>query len=158
MPNRDGLWTLGIQKNRDTGNKIYKSLRMYGPTNKDTALLRGRVEAKDGSATHIYYRAKVLNNGSRLIFDEVKPTTKEPSPKPNLAQRAAEIITIIASLGGTTTWPVVREKLTLPAESMPGPILVKALKERGMQTLKDPKTSTMIWKLIDREKLNGYTH
>ena len=115
-----------------------------------------RDKAKDESVTHISYRAKILNSGSRLVFDEVKQTTKEASPKPNLAQRAGEIITIISHQGEPPTWPVVREKLGLQVECMPGPILVRALRERGMQTIKDPKISTKIWRLIDREKLNGW--
>jgi hypothetical protein len=66
-------------------------------------------------------------------------------------------MTIVAQLGGTTTWPAVREKLGLSPKSTPSPFLVKALRERGLQTIKNPKTSTMTWKLIDREKLNGWT-
>jgi hypothetical protein len=50
-----------------------------------------------------------------------------------------------------------RERLGLPSESMPGPFLVKLLRDRGLLTLKNPKTSTMTWKLVDRGKLNRWT-
>jgi len=159
MPNGDGYWTLGIQKNRDTGNRIYKSLRMYPPTNNDTKPLRKRLEAEDGHVTHLYYRAKIQNHGSRIILDEVQSVTKQSTTEPNLAQRADEIIEFAAQTGGTTTWPVVREKLGLPSNATPSPFLVKLLRDRGLLTVRNPKTSTMIWKLIDREKLNGWaTH
>jgi hypothetical protein len=50
----------------------------------------------------------------------------------------------------------VRERLELPPESTPSPFLVKQLRDKGLLTIKNPKTSTMTWQLIDREKLNGW--
>jgi hypothetical protein len=157
MSNEHGYWTLSIQKNRDTGNRIYKSLRIYPPTNRDTEPLREKLEAQDGEHTKVHYKAKIQNHGSRIILEEVQLVAKRSTPELNLVNRADEIITIIAQLGGTVTWPMVREKLGRPVESMPGPHLLQALRERGLHTFKNPKTSTMIWKLIDREKLNGWT-
>jgi hypothetical protein len=157
MSNTNGLWTLGIQVNRKIGNKVYRSLRLYPPSNGDTELLMKRVQTEGGEDEKLYFTAKIQNHGSRIILDEVQTAAERPTPRVNLTQRADEIISIIAQLGGTTTWPTVREKLGLPQESTPGPFLVKQLRDKGLLTIKNPKTSTMTWKLTDREKLNGWT-
>jgi hypothetical protein len=156
MSDRGGLWTLGIQLNRKVGNKVYSSLRFYPPTNKETKPLLEKLQAEGGEDSKLYFNAKI--HGSRIILDQVRPEPKSTNTIPNLSERADRIILIIAQEGGTSTWPSVREKLGLPSHSMPGPFLVKQLKDRGLQTIKNPKTSRMIWKLIDREKLNGWPH
>jgi hypothetical protein len=153
--NKNGYWTLGKQKNRDTGHKIYTSLRIYVPTNEDTKLLLERLQAEGGEDAKLHFRAKI--QGSRIILTQVQLEAESSNYSPSMSERADKIIAIVAQLGGTTSWPTVREKLGLPTESMPGPFLVKQLRDRGMQTIKNPKTSTMTWKLIDREKMNGWT-
>ena len=156
MPNRNGYWKLGIQLNRRIGDKVYSSLRMYIPTNDDTKPLLEKLHAEGGERAELQFRARF--HGSRIILDQVQPGAESATPSSTLGERADQIITIVAQLGGNTSWPIVREKLGLPTESSPSPFLVKALKERGLQSTKNPKTSTMVWKLIDREKLNGWTH
>ena len=155
MSNKNGYWKLAIQLNRRIGDKVYSSLRMYVPTNQDTKPLLEKLQAEGGERAELQFRAKF--HGSRIILDQVQPEAESAITRPTIGQRADQIITIVAQLGGTTSWPAVREKLGLPTESTPSPFLVKALKERGLQSTKDPKTSTMIWKLIDREKINGWT-
>lgn len=155
MSSRDGHWTLGIQVNRKIGDKIYPSLRIYVPS-ADTELLLKRLQAEGGEDAKLYFNAKI--NGSTILLRQVQPQTHPKASRPSLAERADRIIAIIAQLGGTTNWPTVREKLGLPPECMPGPFLVKRLKDRGLVSIKNSKTSTMMWKLVDREKLNGYTH
>ncbi len=158
MHNEEGLWTLGIQVNRKIKEKPYTSLRLYIPSSEncsDRKLLLTRLQAEGGEDAKLYYRATI--RGSTITLRQVKPQTQPQAPLPSLAERADNIIAIIAQLGGSTTWPTVREKLGLQPESTPGPLLVKALRERGLLTIKNPKTSTMIWELINREKLNGWT-
>jgi hypothetical protein len=152
----NGHWTLGIQVNRKIGDKIHRSLRFYVPSNGDTKALLQKVQAEGGDVEKLYYSAKI--NGSTITLRQIQPQTRPQASRPSLAERADQIMAIIAQLGGTTSWPTVREKLGLPSKSTPSPFLVKALKERGMQSTKDPKTSTMIWKLIDREKMNGWAN
>jgi hypothetical protein len=151
---KNGYWTLGKQKNRDTGHKTYTSLRIYVPTNNDTKPLLERLQVEGGEDCKLYFRAKIQR--SRITLQQVKRDPEPTTPQTSLSERADRIIAIVTQEGGTSTWPFVREKLGRPAESMPGPLLVRALKDRGLQSVKDPKTSTMIWKLIDREKLNGW--
>jgi hypothetical protein len=122
--------------------------------NGDTNLLLKRIEAEGGKDAKLYYSAKI--NGSTITLRQVQPQTQQPTPHPSLAERADQIIAIIAQLGGTSTWPTVREKLGLPSDSTPSPFLVKQLRDRWLLTIKNPKTSTMTWKLTDREKLNGW--
>lgn len=155
MSDTDGLWTLGIQFNRKVGDKVYSSLRIYVPNNKDTKPLLEKLQAEGGEDSKLYYKAKI--QGSRIILNQVRPEPKSTIRVPSLSERADRIVFIISQEGGTSTWPAVREKLGLSPESMPGPFLVKQLKDRGLQTMRNPKTSTMTWKLIDREKLNGWT-
>jgi hypothetical protein len=159
MPNKDGYWTLGIQLNRKIRDKVYSSLRFYVPVNDDTKSLLKRLQLDGGEKSKLQYRAKIEGQGARIILTLTQPQyqTKASSPRLRIGELADHVIAIIAQEGGTATWPFVREKLGRPAESMPGPILVKALTDRGMKSTKDPKTSTMIWKLIDRERLNGWT-
>jgi hypothetical protein len=127
---------------------------MYVPTNKETKPLLERLQAEGGEKAELQFRAKF--HGPRIILDQVEPETEAPTPMPSLSERADQIITIIANEGGTSTWPRVRNKLGLPADSMPGPFLVKRLRDKGLITVKNPKTSTMTWKLVNREKLNGW--
>lgn len=155
MSDSDGLWTLGIQVNRKIGDKIYTSLRLYVPNNDDVKSLLKKLQAEGGEEEKLYYSAKI--HGSTIILRQVKPQTRPQAPPPSLAERADQIIAIIAQLGGTTTWPTVRENLGLSPDSTPSPFLVKQLRDRGLLTIKNPRTSTMTWKLIDREKLNGWT-
>lgn len=155
MSDHDGHWTLGIQVNRKIGDKVYPSLRIYVPSNGDTKLLLKRLQAEGGEAAKLYYSAKI--NGSTITLKQVPSQTRSQASRPSLAERADQIIAIVAQLGGTTTWPTVREKLGLPPESTPSPFLVKQLRDKGLLTIKNPKTSTMTWRLIDREKLNGWT-
>ncbi len=154
MSDQEGHWTLGTQVNRKIGEKIYTSLRLYVPIS-DAKLLSKRLQAEGGEDAKLYYSAKI--NGSTITLRQIQPQTQPQASPPSLAERADQIVAIIAQLGGTTTWPTVREKLGLPSESMPGPFLVRQLRDRGLLTIKNPKTSTMTWKLIDREKLNGWT-
>jgi len=126
------------------------------PTNDDTEILLKRVQAEGGEDAKLYFSAKI--NGSTITLRQVQPQTRPKASRPSLSERADQIIGIIAQLGGTTTWPTVREKLGLPSESTPSPFLVKQLRDRGLQTTKNPKTSTMTWQLMDREKLNGWTN
>jgi hypothetical protein len=159
VSNKEGLWTLGIQVNRKIKEKPYTSLRLYIPSSEncsDRKLLLARLQAEGGEEAKLYYSAKI--HGSTITLRQVKPQTQPQTSPPSLAERADQIIAIIARLGETTTWPAVREKLGLPPESTPSPFLVKELRDRGLQTIKNPKTSTMIWKLINREKLNGWTN
>jgi hypothetical protein len=156
MSNEEGYWTLGIQVNRKIGDKVHSSLRIYVPTNDDTEILLKRVQAEGGEDAKLYFSAKI--NGSTITLRQVQPQTRPKASRPSLSERADQIIGIIAQLGGTTTWPTVREKLGLPSESTPSPFLVKQLRDRGLQTTKNPKTSTMTWQLMDREKLNGWTN
>ena len=116
-----------------------------------------KLQTDGGEYAKIPYKAKIEGLGARIILTQLQSNTETPIPYPKLTERADEIIAIMAELGGTTNWPTVREKLGLPPRSMPGPFLVKQLRDRGLLTIKNPKTSTMIWKLIDREKLNGWT-
>jgi hypothetical protein len=155
MSEREGHWTLGIQVNRKIGDKVYPSLRLYVPSNDDTKLLLKKLQAEGGEDEKLYYSAKV--NGSTITLRQVQPQTRPQASRPSLAERADQIMVIIDQLGGTTTWPAVREKLGLPPESTPSPFLVKQLRDRGLLTIKNPKTSTMTWQLIEREKLNGWT-
>ncbi len=154
MSDRECRWTLGVQVNRKIGEKVYPSLRIYVPS-ADSELLLKRLQAEGGEAAKLYFNAKI--NGSTITLRQVKLQTQTKAARPSLTERADQIITIIAQQGGTTTWPAVREKLGLPPESMPGPFLVKQLRDRGLLTIKNPKTSTMTWKLINRQKLNGWT-
>ena len=154
MSEREGHWTLGIQVNRKIGEKVYSSLRIYVPS-ADSELLLKRLQAEGGEDAKLYFNAKI--NGSTILLRQVQPQTQPKAPRPSPAERADQIMAIVAQLGGTTTWPAVRERLGLPSKSMPGPFLVKQLRDRGLLTIKNPKTSTMTWKLIDREKLNGWT-
>jgi hypothetical protein len=154
MSNEEGYWTLGIQVNRKIGNKVYRSLRLYPPSNDDTEALLKRVQAEGGVDEKFYYSAKI--NGSTILLRLVNPQTQPQTPRLSLAEKADQIISVVAQLGGTTTWPAVREKLGLPHQSTPSPFLVKQLRDRGLQTTKNPKTSTMTWKLINREKMNGW--
>ncbi len=154
MSDKDGHWTLGIQVNRKVGDKTYASLRFYVPSNDESKILLKRLQAEGGEKAKLYYSAKI--NPSTITLRQVQPQTGPQASRPTLVERADQIVAIIAELGGTTTWPTVREKLALPTESMPGPFLVKALRDRGLLTIKNPKTSTMTWKLIDRRKLNGW--
>jgi hypothetical protein len=119
-------------------------------------LLLARLQAEGGEEAKLYYSAKI--HGSTITLRQVKPQTQPQTSTPSLAERADQIIAIIDQLGGTTTWPNVREKLGLPPESTPSPFLVKALRERGLLTIKNPKTSTMIWKLINGGELSGWTN
>jgi hypothetical protein len=158
--NKNGYWTLGKQKNRDTGHKTYASLRIYVPTNNDTKPLLEKLLVESGEDCKLYFKAKTkiqCTKGIRIILDQIQPEPEQSTPSRSLAERADQIITIIALKGGESAWPLVCQELGLKPGSMPGPILVKALEERGMQRTKDPRTSTMIWKLVDREKLNGWT-
>jgi hypothetical protein len=155
VSDRNGYWTLGIQVNRKIGEKTHRSLRFYIPSNDETKRLLQRVEAEGGEAEKLYYSAKI--NGSTITLRQVQPQTRPQASRPSLTERADQIVAIIAQLGGTTTWPTVREKLGLPPESTPSPFLVRQLRDKGLLTIKNPKTSTMTWKLIDREKLNGWT-
>jgi hypothetical protein len=154
MSETDGLWTLGIQLNRKIGDKVYSSLRVYVPNNNETKPLLEKLQAEGGEVTKLYFKAKI--QGSRIILNQVRPEPQPTTTAPSLSERADRIISIIAQAGGTSTWPTVREKLGLPRESMPGPFLVKQLRDKGLLTIKNPKTSTMTWQLIDREKLNGW--
>jgi hypothetical protein len=155
MSDRDGYWTLGVQINRKIQDKIYTSLRLYVPNNDDTKPLLKMLQDEGGEYAKLHFRAKI--HGSRIILTQVQREVGTSATSPSLDERADHIITMVAQLGGTTTWPAVRERLGLPVESMPGPFLVKKLKDRGLLTIKNPKTSTMVWKLIDRERLNGWT-
>jgi hypothetical protein len=156
MSDKEGHWTLGIQVNRKVGEKIYTSLRLYVPSN-DAKLLLRRLQDEGGEDSKLYYSAKI--QGSTIMLRQVQPQKQPQASPPCLAERADQIITIIAQQGGTTTWPSVREKLGLPPESTPSPFLVRQLRDRGLLTIKNPKTSTMTWKLVDRSKLNGWvTH
>jgi hypothetical protein len=156
MSDKDGLWKLGIQVNRRIGDKVYHSLRLYPPNNDETKVLFKRIQAEGGEDGKLYFSAKMIN-GSTIMLRQVQPQTRPQGSRPSLAERADQIMTIIAQLGGTTNWPTVREKLGLPPESTPSPFLVKQLRDRGLLTIKNPKTSTMTWQLIDRGKLNGWT-
>ncbi|HYW00723.1 MAG TPA: hypothetical protein VE862_04595 [Candidatus Acidoferrum sp.] len=152
MSDNEGYWTLGIQVNRKIENKTYISARLYVPSSDLPELLKWIEKEGHGK---LHFRRKF--HGRNIILTEVQTQTEMSTPRPSLAQRADEIIRVIAQLGGTSTWPAVREKLGLPTNSTPSPFLVKLLRDRGLQTTKNPKTSTMTWKLIDREKLNGWT-
>lgn len=154
MSDEDGHWTLSIQVNRKIGNKVYHSLRLYPPSNDDTEKLLKRVQAEGGEDEKLYYGAKI--NGSTITLKQVHPQTRPQASRSSLSERADQIIAIITQLGGTTNWPAVREKLGLPPESTPSPFLVRQLRDRGLLTIKNPKTSTMTWKLTDREKMNGW--
>ncbi len=154
MSDKNGHWTLGIQVNRKIGETTYTSLRLYVPKN-DKKLLLERLQAEGGDESKLYFDAKF--HGVKIILTPVQPQAQTPTPSPSLAERADQVIAIIAQQGGTTTWPSVREKLGLPPESMPGPFLVRQLRDRGLLTVKNSKTSTMTWKLINREKLNGWS-
>ena len=154
MSDGERHWTLGIQLNRKIGEKVYSSLRLYVPTS-DRELLLKKLQAEGGKDAKLYYAAKI--NGSTILLRQVQSQPQPQTSRLSLAERADRIISIIAELGGTTTWPTVREKLGLPPESTPSPFLVKQLRDRGLQTLRNPKTSTKIWKLIEREKMNGWT-
>jgi hypothetical protein len=156
MSDNDGHWTLGIQVNRKIGDKVHYSLRLYVPSNDDTKILLKKLQTEGGEDAKLHYRAKI--NGSTITLRQVQPQTRPQAPRPSLAERADRIIAIIAQLGGTTNWPAVREELELPPESTPSPFLVKQLREKGLLTIKNPKTSTMTWKLMDREKMNGWAH
>jgi hypothetical protein len=154
MSDKEGHWTLGIQVNRKIGETTYTSLRLYVPKN-DKKLLLERLQAEGGDEAKLYFDAKF--HGARIVLSPVQPQARASTLSPSLAERADQIVAIMTQLGGTSTWPTVREKLGLSSESMPGPFLVKALRDRGLLTIKNPKTSTMTWKLIDREKMNGWT-
>ncbi len=156
MSDKDGHWTLGIQVNRKIGDKVSRSLRIYVPSNDETKTLMKRVQAEGGEDAKLYFSAKI--NGSTILLRQIQRQARPKASRPSLAERADQIMAVVAQLGGTTNWPKVREKLGLPPESMPGPFLVKQLRDRGLLTVKNPKTSTMTWKLIDREKLNGWTN
>jgi hypothetical protein len=153
MSDKEGHWTLDIQVNRKIGETTYTSLRLYVPEN-DKKLLLERLQAEGGDEAKLYFDAKF--HGAKIILTPVQPQAQAPTPSPSLAERADQIIAIITQQGGTTTWPSVREKLGLPPESMPGPFLVRQLRDRGLLTTKNPKTSTMTWKLIDKSRLNGW--
>ncbi|MGP8071399.1 MAG: hypothetical protein ACLP5V_16105 [Candidatus Bathyarchaeia archaeon] len=155
MSDKGNIWTLGIQLNRKIGDTVYSSLRLYVPNNKETKPLLEKLQAEGGEDSKLYFEAKI--HGSRIILNQVRPEPKSKTTVPNLSERADRIISIVAQEGGTSTWPSVREKLGLPSESTPGPFLVKRLRDKGLLTIKNSKTSTMTWKLINREKLNGYT-
>jgi hypothetical protein len=155
MSDKEGHWTLGIQVNRKIGEKTYTSLRLYVPKN-DKKLLLERLQAEGGDEAKLYFDAKF--HGAKIILTPVQPQAQAATLSPSLAQRADQIIALIVKQGGTTTWPTVREKLGLPPESMPDPFLVKELRDRGLLTIRNPKTSTMTWKLIDRERMNGWTN
>lgn len=156
MSDKAGHWTLGIQVNRKIGDKTHRSLRFYIPSNDETKALLQRVQAEGGQDAKLYYSAKMIN-GSTIMLRQVQPQTRPQPSRLSLAEQADQIMAIIAQLGGTTTWPAVREKLGLPPESTPSPFLVRQLIDRGLLTIKNPKTSTMTWKLIDRQKMNGWT-
>ncbi len=156
MSEAQKLWTLGIQLNRKVGEKTYSSLRFYVPSKtEDANSLLKKLQADGGEDSKLHYSAKI--HGSTITLKQVQPQTQPQALPLNLAERADQIIAIIAQLGGTTTWPAVREKLGLPSESTPSPFLVRQLRDRGLLTIKNAKTSTMTWKLTDREKLNGWT-
>jgi hypothetical protein len=156
MSDNHGHWTLGIQINRKIGETTYTSLRLYVPKNDEKLLLK-RLQAEGGDRAKLYFDAKF--HGAKIVLTPVQHQAEAPTPTPSLslAERADQVIAIIVQQGGTTTWPTVREKLGLPPESTPSPFLVKQLIDRGLQTTKNPKTSTMTWKLIDRSTLNGWT-
>lgn len=154
MSNEEGYWTLGIQQNRRIQDKTYISLRMYIPSS-DAPQLLEILRTEGSKEGKLHYKRKF--HGQNITLTPVHIQAEKSSPHPTLAQRADEIISIIAQLGGTSTWPTVREKLGLAPESTPSPFLVKQLRDRGLVTTKHPKTSTMTWKLIDRSKLNGWT-
>lgn len=155
MSDTDGLWTLGIQLNRKVGDRVYSSLRVYVPNNKETKPLLEKLQAEGGEDSKLYFKAKIQR--SRIILNQVRREPKSTNKVPSLSERADLIISIIAQEGGTSSWPTVREELGLSPESTPSPFLVKQLRDRGLLTIKNPKTSTMTWKLIDRSKINGWT-
>ncbi len=156
--NNGGRWTLAIQLNRKIGDKVHSSLRIYVPTNDDTEILLKKLQAEGGERAKLYFSAKINSSGSTILLRQIQPQTQQKTSRPSLGEQANQIIAIVAQLGGTTTWPTVREKLGLPPESTPSPFLVKQLRDRGLRTIRNPKTSTMTWTLMDREKLNGWAN
>ena len=147
MSDKEGHWTLGIQVNRKIGDKTYTSLRLYVPSNNDKKLLLKKLLAEGAMNPKNYTSTPRSRSGSTILLRQVQPQTRPKATRPSLGERADRIIAIITQLGGTTTWPAVREKLGLPSESTPSPFLVKELRDRGLLTIKNPKTSTMTWKL-----------
>lgn len=143
MTDRIGLWILASEVNRRTKSRSYIRLRINIPAIYSEGLLK--IVDRDGTNGRIYYQHKL--QGKKIVLIPTEPP--KPNPKPiSIKEKADQIIRIIENEGGVTTWPKAREHLGLPSNSTPSPFLVRELKKRGMQTYKDPRTSTMIWKFI----------
>jgi len=82
-----------------------------------------------------------------MLLVDAPPEPKISEPPEKTEDRAKRIKAFIIRSGGETTWPKVREFLGLPLSSTPGPLLVRELKDEGVESVKNPKTSTKIWRL-----------
>jgi hypothetical protein len=156
MAERHGYWMLSSEINRRVGDRVYTRLRISIPA---TACETLRKHLLSNGNSKKCFECRI--QGDRIVLTPVEQPKSKPRPI-SVRDRADQIIAIIEQAGGASTWPEVREQLNLASDSMPGPFVVRELRSRGVQSIRNPRTSTMIWKLtrkpaIVQHKLQQYS-
>lgn len=94
-----------IAYNRRSKPKGTTGRKFDGGTSSPTEL-----EAEGGEEAKLYFSANFHGSRMTLIPVQFQTAVKNP-PQASVAERAEQIIGMVGQMGGTSTWPTVRENL-----------------------------------------------